>query len=522
MTLKRDNHRQNPVIQGFYLSFGEKLDRDTNAALHRLADSLRADPLAGVTDIVPGYTTLYVEYDARRLNETSVRRWAEHPNHVRPSHIRADEVTGADVRTLELPVRYDGADLGAVAEQTGLTREEVVKRHSRSPYHVYAVGFTPGFPFMAEVDEALRLPRRDTPRAQVDAHSVAMTGRQTGIYPLPSPGGWHLLGTALSTVYDPHRAEPFLLRAGDRVSFTPAQGETPPPPERLELLPPEPHTLLFRVHEPGLLDLPVDQGRFLAGHFGLSRSGPVDAPLAGLANRLLSNPPDAPLLELTLTGPVLEVLSASAIAVTGWSLKPTLNGEAQTPFSSFAVAKGDVLTFAPTATGCRSYLAVAGGLESRRFWGSASADLKGSIGRPLRAGDVLGRAHAPDPRPGRSFVPYRQPREVETLRLEPGPQANHDALAGLTERPFTVASADRVGIRLEGTPVPGGDVLSEATPLGAVQVTSGGTPILLLHDRGSIGGYAKPAQLHPADLARAAQLRPGGRVRFVLERGSES
>ena len=261
-----------------------------------------------------------MEYDARRLNETSVRRWAEHPNRARPSHIRADKVTGA--RTLELPVRYDGADLGFIAEQTGLTREEVVKRHSRSPYHVYAVGFTPGFPFLAEVDGALRLPRRDAPRAQVDAHSVAMTGRQTGIYPLPSPGGWHLLGTALSTVYDPHRAEPFLLRPGDQVSFKPAQGETPPPPERLELLPLEPHTPLFRVHEPGLLDLPVDQGRFLAGHFGLSRSGPVDAPLAGLANRLLGNPPDAPLLELTLTGPVLEVLSASVVSVTGLVARP--------------------------------------------------------------------------------------------------------------------------------------------------------------------------------------------------------
>ena len=504
------------MLAGVYLRFGDELNREKNAALHRLADTLRADPLGGVTDVVPGYTTLYLEYDARRLDEASVRRWAERLNQV-----WADEVTASVARTVEIPVRYDGADLGSVAEQTGLTREEVVKRHSGSPYHVYAVGFTPGFPFMAEVDEALRLPRRDAPRAQVDAHSVAITGAQTGIYPLPSPGGWHLLGTALTAVYDPHRAEPFLLRAGDQVSFVPDQGETPPPPERLELLPPEPHTPLFKVHDPGLLDLVIDEGRFLAGHFGLSRSGPVDAPLAGLANRLLTNPPDAPLLELTLTGPVLEVLSASVVAVTGWSLNPHLNGEAQTPFSSFAVTKGDVLTFAPTATGSRSYLAVAGGLESKRFWGSASVDLKGLVGRPLRAGDVLGLAHAANPRPGRSFVPYRRPRVVEMLRLEPGPQANHDALAGLTERPFTVASTDRMGVRLEGDAVVGGDVMSEATPLGAVQVTSGGAPILLLHDRGSLGGYAKPAQLHPADLARAAQLRPGGRVRFVFSSGPD-
>ncbi len=517
MTLTRDDHLH-PVTRGFYLNFGEEPGRDTNAALHRLADALRADLLTGVTDVVPGYTTLYVEYDARRVNERSVRRWTERPDHARPNDIRANETERA--RTVEIPVRYDGPDLESVGVQTGLTPEEVVRRHSGALYHVYAVGFTPGFPFMGEVDARLRLPRRDTPRARVDAHSVAMTGSQTGIYPLPSPGGWHLLGSALTPVYDPHRAEPFLLRPGDGVSFVPAQGETPPPPERLELLPPAPHTPLFRVHEPGLLDLPVDQGRFLGGHFGLSRSGPVDAGLAGLANRLLGNAPDAPLVELTLTGPVLEALTAGVVAVTGWSLTAQLNGGAQTPFSSFAVSRGDVLTFSPTPRSCRSYLAVAGGVESGRFWGSASTDLKGFIGRPLRAGDVLGRQHPAAPRPGRCFVPYAPTQDVTTLRLEPGPQADGGALAGLTEHPFTVASADRVGIRLEGAPVPGGDVTSEATPLGAVQVTSGGAPILLLHDRGALGGYAKPALLYPADLGRAAQLRPGGRVRFVLGEGS--
>ena len=508
------------MLRGIYLTFGEGPDRDTNAALHRHAETLRADLLEGVTDIVPGYTTLYLEYDARKLNGRSVRRWAERPdqarpNHARPNQSRADETER--VRTVEIPVRYDGPDLGDICERTGLTRGEVVERHSGSPYHVYAVGFTPGFPFMGEVDKAIRLPRRQTPRARVDAHSVALAGSQTGIYPLPSPGGWHLLGTALKVVYDPHRAEPFLLRPGDEVLFVPAQGETPPPSERLELLPLEPHTPMFRVHEPGLLDLVVDEGRFLAGHFGLSRSGPLDAPLAALANRLLGNAPGAPLVELTLTGPVLEALAAGVVAVTGWSLRAHLNGEAQTPFSSFAVRRGDVLTFTPTPGGCRSYLAVAGGLESGRFWNSASTDLKGLIGRPLRAGDVLGRQRAAAPRPGRCFVPYRRSEEETTLRLQPGPQASPEALAGLAEHPFTVASADRMGVRLEGASITGGDVISEATPLGAVQVTSGGAPILLLHDRGSVGGYAKPALLYPADLGRAAQLRPGERVRFVVD-----
>ncbi|MFX6067015.1 carboxyltransferase domain-containing protein, partial [Acinetobacter baumannii] len=86
----------------------------------------------------------------------------------------------------------------------------------------------------------MRLPRRPHPRPRVPAHSLAMAGPQTGIYPLPSPGGWHLLGTALVAVYDPHREEPFLLRPGDRVRFKEAEGPTPKEPSPLELLPEEP------------------------------------------------------------------------------------------------------------------------------------------------------------------------------------------------------------------------------------------------------------------------------------------
>ena len=156
---------------------------------------------------------------------------------------------------------------------------------------------------------------------------------------------------------------------------------------------------------------------------------------------------------------------------------------------------------------------MAGGVASRRFWGSASVDVRGKIGRPLAAGDVLGVAEVRSPRPGFSFKPYVS-RNPTVLRLLPGPQASREAWAALLGGTFKVGSADRMGIHLEGPRVPGGDVLSEAVPLGAVQVTSKGDPIVLLNDRGTLGGYTKPARLHPADLPKAAQLRPGGEVRF--------
>jgi len=105
---------------------------------------------------------------------------------------------------------------------------------------------------------------------------------------------------------------------------------------------------------------------------------------------------------------------------------------------------------------------------------------------------------------------------VTVLRLVPGPQFSAEAARALTAGAYTVASADRMGVRFAGASVPGGEVLSEATPLGALQVTPDGSPLLLLADRGTLGGYAKPAVLHGADLGRAGQLREGDRVRFAF------
>lgn len=199
----------------------------------------------------------------------------------------SDAPTGREV---EIPVRYDGPDLAWVAEQTGLSVEEVIRLHSQAPYRVFATGFTPGFPFLGPLPEPLRLPRRGTPRALVPAHAVAIAGSQTGIYPLPSPGGWHLIGTALTQIYNPHRAPVFLLEAGDRVRFVPSEGPTPAVPALKPLLPAAPRYPALRVEEPGLLDLVMDSGRRMAGRLGLAASGALDGRLAGLANRLVGNP----------------------------------------------------------------------------------------------------------------------------------------------------------------------------------------------------------------------------------------
>lgn len=489
-----------------YLRFGDGIDPGVNARVQAAARQLLARAPAGVTDVIPSYATLFVEYDRERLTANELRSWIE----------RQQEDAGpAQERSVTVPVRYDGEDLPDIAAGAGIEVAEVVRRHAGTTYRVYALGFTPGFPFLGEVDESIRSPRLPVPRPRVEANSVGIADAQTGIYPLPSPGGWRLVGTALEAVYDPHREPPFLLEPGDIVNFVPSDGEAPADAQPLELLPAQPQHPVLRVEEAGLLDLVVDQGRFMAGRFGLARSGPADARSARLANRLVGNRVDAPLLELNVSGPVLSVLRDTVIAFAGWGVGPEVDGEAAEQFTSILVGKGSVLRFPAQRHGVRGYLAVAGGFESDSFLGSSSVDVRGLIGRPLRAGDLLGVAEKNSVRPGFSFRPYSRPGGTLKLRLEPGPQVNEAALAVLTRAPFRVKHADRMGLQLDGEKVPGGGVLSEANQLGAVQVSAGGRPLLLLNDRGTVGGYQKPAVVHPDDLPRAGQLRAGDWLRFV-------
>ncbi len=493
------------TLTGIYLPFSEQLDLEANAKLRALVQALLADLLPGVTDLVPGYVNLYLEYDAERVSKAQVERWVQQHLEELPSLEPGKQV--------EIPVRYDGPDLPWVAQETGLPVEEVVRQHSEPLYRVFATGFTPGFPFLGPLVQPLRLPRRRSPRALVQAHSVAIAGSQTGIYPLPSPGGWHLIGTALTQVYNPLREGVFLLEAGDQVRFVPAQGPTPEVPGERLLLPGEPRHPVLRVEEPGLLDLVMDDGRRMAGRFGLAASGALDARSAGLANRLVGNPPHAPILELTLKGPVLSALSPVVVAFAGYGMLPLVNDEPVMGVQTFALRKGDLLRFRPTGEGARGYLALAGGLESECFWDSASTDVKGLIGRPLQAGDVLGVSEHRGARAGFALgQPALTPRRV---RLLPGPQHTPEALQALCAAPYELVSGDRMGLRLAGPEVPGGELISEATPLGAVQITPQGQPIVLLNDRGRIGGYVKPALVHPADLPWLAQLRPGQKVWFV-------
>ncbi|GAA1821790.1 allophanate hydrolase subunit 1 [Planosporangium flavigriseum] len=173
--------------------------------------ALSAAPPAGVVDLVPAARTLLVMFDPARTGVDSLARVVE----------GADPAAGAEApaATVELPVSYDGPDLDAVADLTGLSPAEVVRRHTGAEYTVAFCGFAPGFAYLTGGDPALRVPRRDSPRTEVPAGAVGLAGEFTGVYPRPLPGGWQLIGRTAETLWDVDRDQPALLVPGTRVRF---------------------------------------------------------------------------------------------------------------------------------------------------------------------------------------------------------------------------------------------------------------------------------------------------------------
>jgi len=184
------------------------------AAVHRLLAALRAADLPGLVELVPGYRTVLIQADPDRLDLD--RLAADLPGWPLPS---AEAAVG---ELVEVPVVYDGEDLPAVADHTGLPVEEVVRRHAAPTYTVAFLGFSPGFPYLVGLDPSLATPRRATPRTAIPAGSVGIAGDQTGIYPSASPGGWQLIGRTELVLFDPDRDPPALLAPGGRLKFVAA------------------------------------------------------------------------------------------------------------------------------------------------------------------------------------------------------------------------------------------------------------------------------------------------------------
>ncbi|EED35893.1 conserved hypothetical protein TIGR00370 [Luminiphilus syltensis NOR5-1B] len=202
--------------QGLLVTFTGAPTPETSRRIIALADFIEARFPTGINDVVPSYTTLGVFFEPAALTRPTVmheiREWLERPLSTGSSP--AIETT--------LPVYYGtevAPDLVTIAERTGLTPDEIVQLHTRERYHAYANGFAPGFCYLGHLNPRLSQPRRSTPRARVPKGSVAIADRQTAVYPVDSPGGWHLIGRCPLPLFNPESRTPNLISVGTFVRF---------------------------------------------------------------------------------------------------------------------------------------------------------------------------------------------------------------------------------------------------------------------------------------------------------------
>lgn len=198
------------------VQFGEDVDREINRKVIALASALRERDIAGIVDLVPTFRSLMIHYDPLVIGGADLRDLIS---------ASLDGLTGSQVqgRLWRVPVLYGGEggpDLSEVAERCGLTEQKVVELHGSVTYEVYMMGFLPGLGYLGILPQELELPRRSDPRVRVPARSVAIAINQTNVYPMESPGGWHLLGRTPVELFDRGLDDPILLAAGDRVVFS--------------------------------------------------------------------------------------------------------------------------------------------------------------------------------------------------------------------------------------------------------------------------------------------------------------
>jgi antagonist of KipI len=286
---------------------------------------------------------------------------------------------------------------------------------------------------------------------------------------------------------------------------------------------------VIQVRAPGLFTTVQDLGRDGFGPLGVSPSGAADPISLRLGNRLVGNDEGAAGLEMTLLGGTFHFPQGAVLALAGSDFSATLDGTPVDVWTSFEAGPGQALRLGPTQSGARCYLCVQGGIAVAPFLGSASthilSGLGGLDGRPLRKGDVLNIGPAAASFRERTLAPHALERLSShgVLRVTPGPQS--DSFPGSSRQlfyssPYRVTEeANRMGLRLEGPPIPalsGGDMITEGVALGAIQVPSGGMPIILFVEQQTTGGYPKIANVISADLPALGQLRPRNEVRFEL------
>ncbi|MGB6242614.1 MAG: urea amidolyase family protein [Castellaniella sp.] len=503
---------------------------------------------AGVEDVIPAARTLLVLFSPTVLSARDVTAWLQRvaatQTQAGPSGPRGGAGQTAAVRRVEIPVRYAGEDLEAVASLIRMTRAELIERHTGSDYLAAFAGFAPGFVYLAGGDPCFHgVPRHAMPRVRVPGGSVAVAGDFSAVYPSDSPGGWQLLGETPWRMWDMERAEPALVQPGFRVRFRdldapgvtvslPAAKTNPPAPPVADVAA-SVAAAACEVLDAGLQTLIQDAGRPGLTRLGVSRSGALDRQSMHRANQLVGNPSDSPVLEHALGGLRLLCRGRAVMAVTGATAPVVVTSASGIRLPAAAghpivLNEGDELRIGRVRAGVRCYVAVQGAWAVPAVLGSCATDVLAGMGpAPLKRGDrvLIGPPMAPGadsaaPAFGATEVSRAEDRVTFDVVLGPRDDwFDADTVHRLVSQDWVVTpQSNRVGMRLAGDKplvrARQGELPSEGTVAGALQVPPSGQPVLFLADHPLTGGYPVIAVVLSTQLDRLAQMPVGARLRF--------
>ena len=492
--------------------------------------ALTREPLEAQVDCIAAATTLLITFSS----PNAASRAANKLESFAPGSARA-----ANPRTVEIDVLYDGADLDEAAEHVGLSPQGLIDWHTSTEWTAAFGGFAPGFTYCAPSDpaQAKPIPRRPDPRTAVPSGAVGLAGEFSAVYPRVSPGGWQLIGTTNTPLWDSHAEPPALVQPGDKVRYRAVNSlpdlitdqhtakKSPPRLPRLEVL------------NAGLMTLFQDLGRPGKGDLGVTPSGAGDLAAAGTANIAVGNPRDATVLE-NIGGLHLRALTDTVIAVTGAVASIHIkaagaSAQAVHLARPVLVTAGSEIIIGKARIGMRSYLAVRGGIIAESELGSSATDVLSGLGPdPVQTGDIIGvlprseaTADAQLTNPLR--VDEKDGHTVAELRCVLGPRDDWfgENVEDFLAAEWTVSEAsNRVGVRLLNDDVTiervrEGELPSEGMVAGSIQVPPNGKPLIFLRDHAVTGGYPVIATVVDEDIDIAAQLPPRAKVRFQLIEG---
>ena len=537
------------------IQFEQKICPEVNSRISAFVKTFEyiAKDIAGVLEVLPTYCSVSIYFDEAICQISLLKDLAQKA--LQKSEEEKTESTDS-ARTITIPVCYEdqefAPDLEKVALHAKLSKEEVIKLHSSSDYLIYMMGFLPGFPYLGGMNPQLETPRLETPRTKIPAGSVAIGGAQTGLYPVESPGGWNIIGRTPLRLFDVKRKPFFLYEAGDKIRFLPitreefenfdesmwlaqVAGKSEASIETSDDAADSKEVYEcgggIKILEPGLLTSIQDSGITGFQKYGIGQSGAMDQTSFALANQICGNEKNAACLETTLAGPSIRFVTACDFAITGAVFEnATLDGMRIEMNKKISAKAGSLLSCGFASKGLRSYIAFSGGLLVPKVFRSSSTNLKskigGYMGRKLQADDQLAIGInkknpllVPDNKSTEGFTENKDVLLLDCIKSSQFDFFQEKIVKKFTDLIYTVsAESDRMGIRFTGPGLECGktDIISDAIPFGAVQITSAGLPVVMAADRQTTGGYAKIACVKKSAMYRLAQALPGTKVRFNL------